>query len=120
MTPVPESAPGTLDEFLAADEIIALPTLSAAAWDRVRRQALRRLVWHFCTLRNMVVHRGRPLRDAIGFGWGGIYRSLQVGSIVTTSYRNEGHFRAGERIFGTGDFFGGRKEHLHPGSPSSC
>jgi len=107
MTPVPEPDPGTLAEFLAADEIVPLPTLSAAAWDRVRRQAMRRLVWQFCTLRNLWVHRGRPLRDAIGFGWGGIYRSLQVGSIVATSYRNEGHSRAGERIFGTGDFFGG-------------
>jgi CRP-like cAMP-binding protein len=26
---------------------------------------------------------------------------------VTTSYRNEGHLRAGQRIFGTGDFFRG-------------
>jgi CRP-like cAMP-binding protein len=53
------------------------------------------------------VHRGRFVRDAIGFAWGGIYRTLLVGSIVTTSYRNEGLFRAGERIQGTGDFFRG-------------
>jgi CRP-like cAMP-binding protein len=32
---------------------------------------------------------------------------LLVGSIVATSYRNEGHFRSGERIEGTGDFFRG-------------
>jgi len=38
---------------------------------------------------------------------GTLDRSLRVGSIVTTSYHNEGHFRAGEQIFGTGDFFGG-------------
>jgi CRP-like cAMP-binding protein len=98
---------GTLDDFLAADEIAPLPPLADAEWDRLRRTALRRIVWHFCTLRNLVVHRGRYLEDAIGFGWGGIFRSLRVGSIVTTSYRNEGHFRAGERIFGTSDFFSG-------------
>jgi CRP-like cAMP-binding protein len=53
------------------------------------------------------VHRGRFARDALGFAWGGIYRTLLVGSIVATSYRNEGLFRAGERIQGTGDFFRG-------------
>jgi hypothetical protein len=98
---------GTLDEFLAADDIVPVPPLDDAAWNRVRRAALRRLVWHFCTPRNLWVHRGRFLRDVIGYGWAGIFRSLQVGAIVTTSYRNEGHFRAGERIFGTSDFFSG-------------
>jgi len=44
----------------------------------------------------------------MGFAWGGIYRTLLVSSIVTTSFRNEGHFRAGERIGGTSDFFRGR------------
>jgi hypothetical protein len=39
----------------------------------------------------------------LGYAWAGIYRSLLVGSIVTTSYRNEGHIRAGDRIFGTHD-----------------
>lgn len=43
----------------------------------------------------------------MGFAWGGIYRTLLVSSIVTTSFRNEGHFRAGERIDGTSDFFSG-------------
>jgi len=98
---------GTLDEFLAADDIVPVPPLDDAAWSRVRRSALRRLVWHFCTPRNLWVHRGRFLRDVIGYGWAGIFRSLRVGAIVTTSYRNEGHFRAGERIFGTSDFFSG-------------
>jgi len=98
---------GTLDDFLTADEIAPLPALADGDWNRLRRTALRRIVWHFCTLRNLRVHRGRFLEDVIGFGWGGIFRSLRVGSIVTTSYRNEGHFRAGERIFGTSDFFSG-------------
>ncbi|NBW87355.1 MAG: hypothetical protein EBR23_11140, partial [Planctomycetia bacterium] len=61
----------------------------------------------FCTLRNLWVHRGVYGRDSVGYAWGGIYRSLLVRSIVTTSYRNEGHLRAGHRIFGTGDFFRG-------------
>jgi len=98
---------GTLDEFLAADDIVPLAPLDDAAWNHLRRKALRRIVWHFCTPRNLWVHRGRFLRDVIGYGWAGIFRSLRVGAIVTTSYRNEGHFRAGERIFGTSDFFSG-------------
>jgi CRP-like cAMP-binding protein len=98
---------GTLDDFLAADDIVPLPTLADGDWNRLRRTALRRIAWHFGTIRNLVAHRGRYLEDVIGFGWGGIFRSLRVGSIVTTSYRNEGHFRAGERIFGTSDFFSG-------------
>ena len=67
----------------------------------------RELAWRFATLRNLWVHRGRFVCDALGFAWGGIYRTLLVGSIVVTSYRNEGLFRAGERIQGTGDFFRG-------------
>jgi hypothetical protein len=53
------------------------------------------------------VHRGTYILDMLGYAWAGIYRSLLVGSIVTTSYRNKGHIRAGDRIFGTGDFFRG-------------
>jgi CRP-like cAMP-binding protein len=111
MTIATPSAPlpdrGTFDDFLAVEDIVAVPTLSDTSWNRIRRAAMRRLAWHYCTPRNLWVHRGGYLRDAIGFGWGGIFRSLRVGSIVTTSYRNEGHFRSGERIFGTGDFFSG-------------
>jgi len=103
----PHADRGTLDEYLVADDIVPLPTIADGAWDTIRRSALRRIAWHFCTPRALWTHRGHYLRDVIGFGWAGIFRSLRVGSIVTTSYRNEGHFRAGERIFGTGDFFGG-------------
>jgi hypothetical protein len=98
---------GALTAFLDPEDIALLTPLPDADWDTLRRRALRRLAWGFCTPRNLWRHRGRYLYDVIGFSWAGIYRSLRVGSIVTTSYRNEGHFRAGERIFGTGDFFSG-------------
>jgi len=108
----PSAAPtrqprGTLDDFLTADEIVPLPELAEGDWDAIRRDAGRRLAWRFCTLRNLVAYRGRFAFDAMGFAWGGIYRTLMVTSIVTTSFRNEGHFRANERIGGTSDFFSG-------------
>jgi len=99
---------GSLDDFLAADEIGPLPELSDRAWDALRWKAGSQLAWRFCTPRNLVAYRGRFAFDAMGFAWGGIYRTLLVSSIVTTSFRNEGHFRAGERIGGTSDFFRGR------------
>lgn len=98
---------GSLDDFLAADEIVPLPEISDRDWDALRRKAGTRLAWRFCTPRNLVSYRGRFAFDAMGFAWGGIYRTLLVSSIVTTSFRNEGHFRAGERIGGTSDFFSG-------------
>lgn len=98
---------GTLDEFLAPEDIAPLPALTDAEWNALRRVAGRALAWRFCTLRNLWEHRGRFASDALGFAWGGIYRSLLVGSIVATSYRNEGLERAGDRIQGTGDFFRG-------------
>lgn len=97
-----DASRGTLEDYVSAGD---LATIDESNWDHVRRMSQRRLAWQFCTLRNLIVHRGRYLRDVIGYAWGGIFRSLRVGSIVITSYRNEGHFRAGERIFGTGDFF---------------
>jgi CRP-like cAMP-binding protein len=109
MTNVPSAARrlGTLDEYLPADDIAAIVPLAGTAWNNMRKSAGRSLAWRFCTLRNLLIHRGRFDRDAMGFAWGGIYRTLLVSSIVTTSYRNEGHFRAGERIGGTNDFFTG-------------
>ena len=98
---------GTLEEFLSADDIVLLPAIGDRDWDAVRRVAGRRLAWRFCTLRNLVAYRGQFAFDAMGFAWGGIYRTLLVTSIVTSSFRNEGHFRAGERIGGTSDFFSG-------------
>ena len=107
---MPSSTPGcrgTLDDFLAADDLVAVPEFSDRDWDQVRRASGWQVARRFCTLRNLVVHRGRFAFDAMGFAWGGIYRTLLVTSIVTTSYRNEGHFRSDDRIFGTADFFSG-------------
>jgi len=98
---------GTLEEYLAADEIVAIPTMATHEWDTIRRQTAWRITRRFFTLRNLLVHGYRFTRDAMGFAWGGIYRTLFVSAIVTTSYRNEGHFRSGERIKGTSDFFVG-------------
>jgi len=98
---------GTLEEFLAPEDIVPLPALSDDEWNTIRRVAGGRLAWQFATIRNLWVHRGRFVADALGFAWAGIYRTLLVSSIVATSYRNEGLFRAGERIQGTGDFFRG-------------
>lgn len=98
---------GTLDDYLAADDIVTIPAVADQEWNAIRRQAGWRLTWRFCTLRNLFLHGHRFTRDAMGFAWGGIYRTLFVSSIVTTSYRNEGHFRSGERIKGTSDFFVG-------------
>jgi CRP-like cAMP-binding protein len=98
---------GTLNNFLAPEDIVPLRTLTDEEWNTVRRVAGSQLAWRFATLRNVWVHRGRFVADALGFAWAGIYRTLLVSSIVATSYRNEGLFRAGERIQGTGDFFRG-------------
>jgi CRP-like cAMP-binding protein len=107
ITPSASNRPrsGTLEEFLAPEDIAPLPSLTDDEWNAIRRVAGRALAWRFCTLRNLSVHRGWFVADAFGFAWGGIYRTLLVSSIVATSYRNEGLFRAGERIQGTSDFF---------------
>jgi CRP-like cAMP-binding protein len=105
--PAHEPRRGTFDDFLAPEDIIPLPRLTDEDWAVARRGALAAMARQFCTLRNLWVHRGVYGRDSVGFAWGGIYRSLLVRSIVTTSYRNEGYLRAGHRIFGTGDFFRG-------------
>ena len=107
--PLPsQGAPrGTLDDFLAPEDIVPLPQLTDDDWAQARRGAIAAMARQFLTLRNLWVHRAGYARDSVGYAWGGIYRSLLVRSIVTTSYRNEGHLRAGHRIFGTGDFFRG-------------
>ena len=100
-------ARGTLSDHLAPEDIAPFSPLADEDWNEVRRDATRILLRRFCTPRNLWVHRGAYVLDMLGFAWAGIYRSLLVGSITTTSYRNEGHVRAGDRIFGTGDFFRG-------------
>ena len=59
---------GTFEMFLDASDIAQMPALSDDAWSQIRQSALRRLAWHFCTLRNLWVYRGRYLHDVIGFG----------------------------------------------------
>jgi len=103
----PSNRRGTLDDYLAEDDIVAFAPLSDDDWNEIRADATRVLLRQFCTCRNLWVHRGGYVLDMLGYAWAGIYRSLLVGSIVTTSYRNEGHIRAGDRICGTGDFFRG-------------
>ena len=98
---------GALENYLASEDIISLPSLPAEEWQRLRRRTGRAIAWRFCTLRNLVAYRGRFAGDAFGFAWGGIYRTLLVGPIVATSYRNEGLFRSHARIEGTSDFFRG-------------
>jgi hypothetical protein len=71
---------GTLDEFLAPEDIVPLPTLSDDEWDTIRRLAGGQLAWRFATLRNLWVHRGRFVADASGFAWAGIYRTRSVRS----------------------------------------
>jgi CRP-like cAMP-binding protein len=105
--PPTSSSRGTLSDHLAAEDIVPFTPFSDDDWNEVRADATRILLRQFCTLRNLWVHRGTYILDMLGYAWAGIYRSLLVGSIVTTSYRNEGHIRAGDRIFGTGDFFRG-------------
>ena len=105
--PPPSTCRGTLSDHLAPDDIVPFTPLSDDDWNEVRADATRILLRQFLTPRNLWVHRGTYILDMLGFAWAGIYRSLLVGSIVTTSYRNEGHIRAGDRIFGTGDFFRG-------------
>lgn len=97
---------GTLEDHLPADEIAALCELSPDEWRRLVTAAVRRMLWHFCTPRNLLAYRGRFHYDILGYGWAALYRTLRVGPVAVTSFRNEGHFRAGERIVGTGEFAG--------------
>ncbi len=97
---------GTLEDHLPATDIIPLPEISPEAWRRLRTLAVRQMLWRFCTARNLLVYRGRFHHDILGYGWAALYRTLRVGPVAVTSYRNEGHFRAGERIVGTGEFAG--------------
>ena len=73
---------GALENYLASEDIISLPSLPAEEWQRLRRRTGRAIAWRFCTLRNLVAYRGRFAGDAYGFAWGGIYRTLLVGPIV--------------------------------------
>ena len=75
---------GTLSDHLAPEDIVPFTPLSDADWNEVRADATRILLRQFCTVRNLWVHRGTYILDMLGYAWAGIYRSLLVGSIVTT------------------------------------
>lgn len=102
---LPIDPSGTLDDHLARSDIEPIDPLDDVAWDRLRLLTGRDLVRRFCTPRNLWVHRGRFTADALGFAWGGLYRALLVGSIVSASHDSGGHLRADERLDGTGAFF---------------
>ena len=59
ITPSASNRPrsGTLEEFLAPQDIAPLPSLTDDEWNAIRRVAGRALAWRFCTLRNLWVHR---------------------------------------------------------------
>ena len=101
------SRTGTLEDFLPPEDIISMQPLAEIDWDKIRNKTGRQILWQFCTFRNLMLHRGFVVPDSIGFAWGAIYRDLMVSPIVSTSFRNGGHFRLSDRASGTGDFFSG-------------
>ena len=96
---------GSLENYLSPQEIVPLPSIPDGEWDAMKRRGSKRLFWYFCTLRNLTALRGAFYLDFVGFAWAGMYRTLLVPSITTTSYRNEGPVRALDRIRGTSEFF---------------
>jgi len=54
---------GTLDDFLAAEDLAPLPELTDRDETAIRRDAGRRLAWRFCTLRYHVAGVVTPLGD---------------------------------------------------------
>lgn len=95
---------GAFEDYVDASDVVPLPHLPQEEFRRLRNSAFRRVIWSFVTTRNLWVHRGRFHHDILGFGWAALYRTLRVGAVVITTFRNEGHYRAGERIVGTGEF----------------
>jgi CRP-like cAMP-binding protein len=101
------SRTGTLEDFLSTEDLAPLRPLAEIDWDTIRKTSGRRVYQQFFTLRNLLKHRGFIFADALGFAWGAIYRDMLVSSIISSSYRNGGHFRISDRASGTGDFFSG-------------
>lgn len=96
----------SLDSYVDAADLTPCLPLPESEWGPLRRRALADLLWGFLTWRNLRRHRGFFIADIIGFGWAGIYRSMLVPAISAASFKNEGHFRPGDRISGTERFFG--------------
>lgn len=93
-----------LEDYLSPDRIGPIPHMTEKQWNGLRRTAFFNFVTHFLTIGNLKAYRGHFYRDILGFGWAALYQTLRVSSVVVTTHRNEGHLRAGERIFGTGEF----------------
>ncbi|MEN9734469.1 MAG: hypothetical protein RLZ45_2464 [Verrucomicrobiota bacterium] len=105
-TPHHASAGDTLDRYMPVEDLIPCRHPEGKAWGRLRWRSFIDLIWHFSTWRNLRNYPRNLLADITGFAWAGIYRSMTVPSIASTSLKNEGHFRPRERILGTESFFG--------------
>ena len=96
---------GMIEDYLPPEMIQPIKELSEKEWNGVRRNAFFDFATRFFTLRNLVAYRGKYPRDVGGFAYGALYQTLRASSVVATTYRNGGHLRAGDRLFGTGEEF---------------
>ena len=95
---------GMLEDYIPPEMIGPIPEISDKEWNSRRRSSFFNLLTRFLTFRNLLAYRGHYTRDVLGYGWGALYQTLRSTSVVATTYRNGGHLRAGERLFGTGEF----------------
>ena len=95
---------GMLEDHIPAEMIGLIPEISEKEWNSRRKSSFFNLLTRFLTFRNLLAYRGHYTRDVLGYGWGALYQTLRASSVVATTYRNGGHLRAGERLFGTGEF----------------
>jgi hypothetical protein len=93
-----------LEDHIPAEMIGLIPEISEKEWNSRRKSSFFNLLTRFLTFRNLLAYRGHYTRDVLGYGWGALYQTLRASSVVATTYRNGGHLRAGERLFGTGEF----------------
>lgn len=95
---------GMLEDYIPPEMIRPIPEISEKEWNSRRRSSFFNLLTRFFSFRNLLAYRGHYTRDVLGYGWGALYQTLRASSVVATTYRNGGHLRAGERLFGTGEF----------------
>jgi len=95
---------GMLEDYLPPEMIRPIPEISEKEWNSRRRSSFLNLLTRYFSFRNLLAYRGHYTRDVLGYGWGALYQTLRASSVVATTYRNGGHLRAGERLFGTGEF----------------
>ena len=95
---------GMLEDYLPPEMIRPIPEISEKEWNSRRRSSFFNLLTRFFSFSNLLAYRGHYTRDVLGYGWGALYQTLRASSVVATTYRNGGHLRAGERLFGTGEF----------------